>query len=58
MNPTASEATDDCLHQALEELDAVADGWLLLLPDSKKHVLSKDGGIDELMFQAHMALHS
>lgn len=50
--------TDETLPQSLEEVDAVADGWFLLLPESKKHVLSADGEVDELMFQANMAVHT
>lgn len=42
----------------VEAVDAVVDGWLLLLPESKRSVLSKDGEIDELMFFAHMTIHA
>ncbi|KAH8895479.1 putative C6 transcription factor [Thozetella sp. PMI_491] len=55
ISPTAIDGPPQ---QVLEELDAVADGWLLLLPEPKKGALSKGGEIDELMFQAHMALHA
>lgn len=46
------------LPQVLEMVDTVIEGWLLLLPKSKKQLLSKTGEFDELMFQAHMALHA
>lgn len=44
--------------QVLNEVDVVISGWLLLLPDSKKQILSKSGDIDELMFQAQMGVHA
>jgi hypothetical protein len=31
-------------------------GWQLLLPESKREILGKDGKADELMFQAQMLL--
>lgn len=44
--------------EMVEALDVVVDGWLLLLPESKRHVMSGDGTIDELMFQAHKGVHA
>lgn len=43
---------------ALETVDTVIEGWLLLLPESKRQILSRDGEFDELMFQANMAIHA
>ncbi|KEF53212.1 uncharacterized protein A1O9_10660 [Exophiala aquamarina CBS 119918] len=42
----------------LETVDAVIDGWMLLLPKSKRQILSKNGEFDEIMFQANMAIHA
>ncbi|SPO06051.1 related to C6 transcription factor [Cephalotrichum gorgonifer] len=39
-----------------EEVDAIVDGWDLLLPESKRQVMGKDGVVDELMFQAQMGI--
>lgn len=44
--------------EAVEAIDAVVDGWLLLLPESKQSVMNKSGEIDELLFYANMALHA
>lgn len=43
---------------ALETVDTVIDGWLLLLPESKRQIFSRNGQFDELMFQANMAIHA
>ncbi|KAK7959854.1 uncharacterized protein PG986_004708 [Apiospora aurea] len=42
----------------IQEFDTVIDGWLRLLPESKREVMSESGEIDELMFQAHMLVHT
>ncbi|KAK7993361.1 protein kinase C [Apiospora arundinis] len=42
----------------MQEIDTVIDGWLHLLPESKREVMSESGEIDELMFQAHMLVHT
>ncbi|KAK6836826.1 hypothetical protein PG987_007321 [Apiospora arundinis] len=42
----------------MQEIDTVIDGWLHLLPESKREVMSESGDIDELMFQAHMLVHT
>lgn len=45
--------------QLVADVDAIIDGWLLLLPACKREIITgKDGVVDELMFQAHMALHA
>lgn len=41
----------------LQRIDSILNGWLLLLPKEKKQVMSKDGDLDELMFQAHLLIH-
>ncbi|KAJ6780038.1 hypothetical protein PWT90_01210 [Aphanocladium album] len=41
----------------LHVVDSVLDSWMLLLPKSKKQVMSRNGDIDELMFQAHLLIH-
>jgi hypothetical protein len=33
-------------------------GWQVLLPESKREILGKDGQADELMFQAQMLLNT
>ncbi|OAP65227.1 hypothetical protein AYL99_01199 [Fonsecaea erecta] len=42
----------------LEAVDAAIDGWLLLLPESKRIAVFASGETDEHMFQAHMAIHA
>ncbi|KAK2616317.1 hypothetical protein QQS21_000751 [Conoideocrella luteorostrata] len=44
--------------EVVEAADAMVDGWILLLPDSKRPVMSKTGEIDELLFQAYMGMHA
>lgn len=44
--------------RVLDSVDSIIEGWLLLLPDSKKDIFSADGQVDELIFQAMMALHA
>ncbi|KAJ3498330.1 hypothetical protein NLG97_g1202 [Lecanicillium saksenae] len=41
----------------LHVVDSVLDSWMMLLPKSKKQVMSRNGEIDELMFQAHLLIH-
>ncbi|OQV02663.1 Fungal specific transcription factor domain-containing protein [Cladophialophora immunda] len=54
---TGVAKTGDSLN-VLEVVDAAIDGWLLLLPESKKVPVSARGETDEHMFQAHMAIHA
>ncbi|KAG8410403.1 hypothetical protein J3458_017727 [Metarhizium acridum] len=42
----------------VEAVDAVVDGWLLLLPECKRPLMSKTGEMDELLFYAHMSIHA
>ncbi|KOS17061.1 hypothetical protein ESCO_005882 [Escovopsis weberi] len=42
----------------LEEVDALIHGWMLLVPETKSHVLTKNGEVDELLFYGYMALHA
>lgn len=44
--------------EVVEAVDAMIDGWLLLLPESKRPLMSADGEIDELLFYAHMGIHA
>ncbi|RFU80348.1 c6 zinc finger domain-containing [Trichoderma arundinaceum] len=44
--------------KVLESVDSIIEGWLLLLPESKRDIFSADGQVDELVFQAMMALHA
>ncbi|GAP91257.1 hypothetical protein SAMD00023353_5800520 [Rosellinia necatrix] len=44
--------------QTIAEVDAIIDGWFLLLPKSKREVLKEGSVVDELMFQAQMAVHA
>ena len=49
---------DNCHSAAVvDAFDAVADGWLMLLPEGKRCVMN-DGTMDEVMFFAHMGLHA
>ncbi|KAK0377059.1 hypothetical protein CLIM01_05592 [Colletotrichum limetticola] len=41
----------------IEEADSIIDGWSLLLPEDHRHIMSKTGEIDELMFQAHLLIN-
>jgi hypothetical protein len=45
-------------HSLADTVDAVIDGWLLLLPKLKQELVSGDGKVDELVFQVHMAIHA
>ncbi|KAI1338952.1 hypothetical protein F5Y15DRAFT_102600 [Xylariaceae sp. FL0016] len=44
--------------QMIVEVDAIIDGWQLLLPKSKQEGLYDGKRVYELMFQAHMAIHA
>lgn len=44
--------------KVLDVADAVLDGWMLLLPEAKRNPLSADGEVDELIFQALMAVYA
>ncbi|KXH42559.1 hypothetical protein CNYM01_11647 [Colletotrichum nymphaeae SA-01] len=41
----------------IEEADSIIDGWVSLLPEDRRHVMSKTGEINELMFQAHLLIN-
>ena len=43
--------------QMLQSADSKLDGWLLLMPEALKCVMSKAGKIDELMHQAFLVVH-
>ncbi|EFY94996.1 Zn(2)-Cys(6) zinc finger domain protein [Metarhizium robertsii] len=44
--------------ELVEAVDAMIDGWLLLLPECKRPLMSKTGEMDELLFYAHMSIHA
>ncbi|KAH7311596.1 hypothetical protein B0I35DRAFT_67249 [Stachybotrys elegans] len=44
--------------EIIESVDSALEGWLLLLPQERKVVMSKSGDIDELMFQAQALVHT
>jgi hypothetical protein len=44
--------------ELVEAVDAMIDGWLLLLPESKRPLMKDDGQMDELLFTAHMSIHA
>ncbi|TGJ81737.1 hypothetical protein E0Z10_g7029 [Xylaria hypoxylon] len=44
--------------KTIAEVDAIIDGWFLLLPKSKREVLKEGSVVDELIFQAEMAVHA
>lgn len=52
-----AEEGSDAMH-LFESFAIATEGWSLLLPESKKANHLRDGGIDELMFQAHMTIHA
>lgn len=56
--PTNSSEAGGCSPKVLESVDSIIEGWLLLLPESKRDIFSADGQVDELLFQAMMALHA
>ncbi|KAJ5454096.1 C6 zinc finger domain protein [Penicillium daleae] len=47
---------EDSIH-IIQAADSSLDGWRLLLPENRKHVISKTGEVDELMFQAHLVIN-
>ncbi|KAL5051660.1 hypothetical protein BDW71DRAFT_57441 [Aspergillus fruticulosus] len=49
-------AAEDSTH-LIQAVDCSLDGWRLLLPPERKHVMNENGEIDELMFQAHLLIH-
>ncbi|KAJ2973841.1 hypothetical protein NUW58_g8837 [Xylaria curta] len=57
-----SAGSPDCSNwlspKTIAEVDAIIDSWFLLLPKSKKEVLKEGNVVDELMFQAQMAVHA
>ena len=52
------DTSNDSASNVAEMIDVVIEGWLLLLPESKRQILSRDGEFDELMFQANMGIHA
>ncbi|KAF2964870.1 hypothetical protein GQX73_g8705 [Xylaria multiplex] len=54
----APDASNWLSPKTIAEVDAIIDGWFLLLPKSKREVLKEDNVVDELMFQAQMAVHA
>ncbi|KAI2633325.1 hypothetical protein GGS21DRAFT_520111 [Xylaria nigripes] len=52
------DASNWLSHKTIAEVDAIIDSWFLLLPKSKKEVLKEGNVVDELMFQAQMAVHA
>jgi hypothetical protein len=52
------DTSNDSLSNVVEMMDVVIEGWWLLLPESKRQILSRNGEFDELMFQANMAVHA
>lgn len=42
----------------VETVEASLSSWLLCLPTSKHEVLSIDGKLDEMLFQAHMIFNA
>lgn len=41
----------------IQSADSIIDGWSLLLPRDRRQVMTRNGDIDELMFQAHLLIH-
>lgn len=39
---------------AVDRMDAYLVNWRLHLPDNKKQLISSDGKLDEMLFQANM----
>ncbi|KAI0870917.1 hypothetical protein GGS24DRAFT_473383 [Hypoxylon argillaceum] len=54
----APDASNWLSPKTIAEVDAIIDGWFLLLPKSKREVLKEGNVVDELMFQAQMAVHA
>ncbi|UNI17034.1 hypothetical protein JDV02_003413 [Purpureocillium takamizusanense] len=57
INPSSASLGTSSL-KVLDVADAVLDGWMLLLPETKRSPLSADGEVDELIFQALMAVYA
>lgn len=49
-------AAEDSTH-LIQAVDCSLDGWRLLLPPERKNVMTENGEIDELMFQAQLLTH-
>lgn len=58
MTLASQDKSPSVSEKGVDAVDAIVEGWFLLLPESKRQVMGKDGVIDELMFQAHMGLHA
>jgi hypothetical protein len=56
-NVSGCDTSGSSIHP-VESLAVATEGWLLLLPESKRSTNLKDGERDELMFQAHMTMHA
>ncbi|KAI1174357.1 hypothetical protein F4777DRAFT_554209 [Nemania sp. FL0916] len=54
----APDASNWLSPKTIAEVDAIIDGWFLLLPKSKRDVFKEGNVVDELMFQAQMAIHA
>ncbi|KAI0419459.1 hypothetical protein F5X98DRAFT_335179 [Xylaria grammica] len=54
----APDASNWLSPNTIAEVDAIIDGWFLLLPKSKREVVKEGNVVDELMFQAQMAVHA
>ncbi|KAL1958806.1 hypothetical protein VTO42DRAFT_3643 [Malbranchea cinnamomea] len=48
---------DDQIDDQIESLDASIGSWLRHVPESKTHVLSANGAVDQNMFRAYMIIH-
>ncbi|KAK7417014.1 hypothetical protein QQZ08_011772 [Neonectria magnoliae] len=42
----------------LSRIEALLTNWRLHLPEGKRDAIYKDGGLDEMIFQAHMMMHA
>lgn len=56
MSTVPNAARQDSMH-VIQMADSILDGWFLFLPTGRKQVMTKEGEIDELMFQAHLLIH-
>jgi hypothetical protein len=54
---SGDDASGSSIHP-VESLAIATEGWLLLLPESKRSANLKNGERDELMFQAHMTMYA
>ncbi|KAJ5413622.1 hypothetical protein N7509_000249 [Penicillium cosmopolitanum] len=55
MAPKIAMKEDSML--VIQTADSILNGWLLLLPESRKQVMSKTGEVNELLFQANLLIH-